>query len=160
MLAALDRRAADPATQTALSARVAAFAPNRIVAERGPDGRRRRLVLVVEAHVDEETETEDGEGRGCRQPAGDTANVSSAVQAHLLGAGCVSRVVVRARMRAIVVAASLPASDANWAAPSSVWKAHPPGLPTPINAAGARRLMLPKSVANGSGGGFATKLRR
>ena len=56
-------------------------------------------------------------------------------------------------------AMSKPAVEANWAAPSSVWKAQPSGRPTPIRAAGTRWEMLPKSVAKGNGGGSGSKPR-
>ena len=70
-----------------------------------------------------------------------------------------SRAAASASTVAISVATSSPAGEANWAAPSSLWKAQPSGRPTPISAAGTRREMLPKSVAKGSGGGSASKPR-
>src|SRR5262249_39345239 len=70
-----------------------------------------------------------------------------------------SRTIDRARTRAMVIAASPPAAEANCAAPSSVWNDQPPGWQIPIRAAGTRREMLPKSVANGSGAGSGTKSR-
>jgi hypothetical protein len=80
-----------------------------------------------------------GVSRGATLPySGRHSPGTSVVTSLGQGAGSLSRTVASASTVAMPAATSTPAVEANWAAPSSVWKAQPSGRPTPIKAAGAR----------------------
>ena len=64
-------------------------------------------------------------GQSCQ--GGESRSLTSLGQ----GAGSLSRTVASASTVAMSAATSTPAVEANWAAPSSVWKAQPSGRPTP-----------------------------